>query len=117
MVQYNQSGYQYNEGRYNAVTVTATGDAPLGALVASASATITPGPGPAPSTLAGGGRYPYAKSRNKPKFKGPVVELVELQPSIVKASAGRVRVGASAAAFGAVTFSAEEDDLQVLLML
>lgn len=41
MVQYNQSGYLYNEGRYNAETITATADATLGALSATSSATVT----------------------------------------------------------------------------
>lgn len=110
MVTYNQPGVQYNEGRYNAVTVVGSGSSNLGGLTAQVGARVVLGPGVP---------YPYRKSRNKPKVKGPVIELVDAPPpvKIVVGFGVPVRAGVSASARGLVTFSAEEDDLQVLLML
>lgn len=98
----------------------AIADAPLGSLVAEATAEIPTPPTPAP--LAGGGRR-YS-TVPKQTYERPVVEpVVEITPTkpiripnTVTAIAS-VSAGLSAAASGMVTFSAEDDDLQVLLML
>ena len=98
----------------------AIADAPLGSLVAEATAEIPTPPTPAP--LAGGGRR-YS-TVPKQTYERPVVEpVVEItptkpirMPNTVNAIAS-VSAGLSAAASGMVTFSAEDDDLQVLLML
>ena len=113
MVTYNQPGIQYNEGRYNAVTVSATGSAQLGALTAVAGAT------PVPRPVQGAGRpNPYLVPRPRRKKKAePIVVEAPRMPVRVVAVCVPVAVGFAADALAQVTFVAEEDDLQVLLML
>jgi hypothetical protein len=117
MVTYNQPGVQYNEGRYNAVTVVASASGVLGGLVAVADATPVP-PAPSPTPLPGG--VPYRQPRRiKKREPEPVLEVVEpvVEPVVVEAFVTPLVIGMSASAVGLITFSAEEDDLQVLLML
>jgi hypothetical protein len=114
MVTYNQLGVEYNEGRYNAVTVSASASAVLGGVVAVADATPVP-PAPAGGPV-GGGRLPYAVSRaGRRRVRRD--ELVVVEPRRVNALCVPVTVGFAADVLASVTFSAEDDDLQVLLML
>jgi hypothetical protein len=102
------------------VSADAVGDAPLGGLIASATGTVTPQPTPPqPQQFVGG--QPYRQRRPRPKKVEPVVELV---PEIVVVPAKTVLAyctpivaSVNASAVGDITFVAEEDDLQVLLML
>jgi hypothetical protein len=112
MVTYNQPNVGYNEGRYNAVTVSATASAALGGLTAVADAQPIPAPVERP---VGGGRYPYRVDRRRVAV-GRVVEPVRV-PVLVEALCVPVVVSVGVVAFAGVTFSGEEDDLEVLLLL
>jgi hypothetical protein len=97
----------------------ASASAALGGLTASAVGTVTPQPPVPPQPVEGGGRpYPYRRQKKVKKVE-PVVEVVEVvrEPATVVAYCNPVVAGVVAAAVGEITFSAEEDDLQVLLML
>ena len=113
MVQYNQPGVQYNQGRYNAETITAVCAAQLGGMVAVVAGDITPAPSsPNPYLI------PRQKRRKKvPQPVAQVETVIVPAPSTVKAYCVPVTASVVAFASGGVTFSAEEDDLQVLLML
>ena len=118
MVTYNQPGVQYNEGRYNAVTVVGSGSSSLGGLIASALGTVTPQPQPQPSQ--GGGGEPYRYPRPRKKKPEPVViveEIVVVPVKEIQAYCTPIVVSVTAAAEGSITFDAEDDDLQVLLMV
>jgi hypothetical protein len=101
-----------------AVSADAVGDAPLGGLDATATGTVTPQPTP-PQQFVGG--QPYRQRKPRPKKVEPVVELVpEIvapNPKTVLAYCTPIVASVNARAEGSVTFVAEEDDLQVLLML
>lgn len=91
--------------------------AQLGEMTASAIGTVTPQPQPD----AGGGGEPYRYPRPKKKKIQEVVIVedivVEVEPNVVEAYLAPIFVGSSASAVGSITFSAEDDDLQVMLML
>jgi hypothetical protein len=91
--------------------------AELGPMVATAVGTVTPQPQPD----AGGGGEPYRYPRPKKKKIEEVVIvediIVEVAPNVVEAYLAPIFVGLSASAVGSITFSAEDDDLQVMLML
>ena len=101
-----------------AVSADAVGDAPLGGLDATATGTVTPQPTP-PQQFVGG--QPYRQRKPRPKKVEPVVELVPeivvANPKTVLAYCTPIVASVNARAEGSVTFVAEEDDLQVLLML
>ena len=91
----------------------------LGGLDATAIGTVTPQPTPPQPQTQGGGR-PYPQ--RKPKSKK--VEVVEAEPEVVLVQVKTVEAyctpivaSVSAVALGSITFIAEDDDLQVLLML
>jgi hypothetical protein len=70
-----------------------------------------------PQPVQGGGQpYPYRRPKPRTKVEPIVVEVVR-ETVVVEAYCAPIFVGMSASANGAVTFSAEDDDLQVLLML
>jgi hypothetical protein len=103
-----------------AVSADAVGDAPLGGLTASAIGTVTPQPTPPqPQQFVGG--QPYRQRRPRPKKVEPVVELVPeivvVPAKTVLAYCAPIVASVNASAVGDITFVAEEDDLQVLLML
>jgi len=99
-------------------TVTPFGSmtAELGPMVASAIGTITPQPAPD----AGGGGEPYRDPRPKRKKVEPVfiVEEIVIEKTVktVEAFVVPIFIGFTATAQGTITFSGEDDDLQVLLM-
>ena len=99
------------------VTPFGTLTAELGPMVATAVGTVTPQPQPD----AGGGGEPYRYPRPKKKKIEEVVIvediIVEVAPNVVEAYLAPIFVGLSASAVGSITFSAEDDDLQVMLML
>ena len=113
------------EALLGGLTATATGSvtpfgtmtAELGPMVATAVGTVTPQPQPD----AGGGGEPYRYPRPKKKKIQEVVIVedivVEVAPNVVEAYVAPIFVGLSASAVGSITFSAEDDDLQVMLML
>jgi hypothetical protein len=86
--------------------------ADLGGLEAAATGTVTP---VTPTTQLGG--VPYRR-RKKPE---PVIEVqpepVPKPVAVIEAYCTPIVVGAKTAAVGIITFNAEDDDLQVLLML
>ena len=102
------------------VTVSGLGSAALGGLTAVAVGPVTP-----PSPAGGEARpNPYLQPRRKKQpikkaaaAKARVVVAETPAPKLVKAFGKPTFVGLKAKAEGKVTFSAEEDDLQVLLML
>jgi hypothetical protein len=102
------------------VSADAVGDAPLGGLAASAIGTVTPQPTPPqPQQQTGGRPYPYAQPRQKkrePEIE-IVPEIVVPNPKMVLAYCTPIVAGVNASAVGDITFVAEDDDLQVLLML
>ena len=103
-----------------AVSADAVGDAPLGGLDATAIGTVTPQPTPPqPQQFVGG--QPYRQRKPRPKKVEPVVELVPeivvANPKTVLAYCMPIVAGVTASAAGEIAFVAEEDDLQVLLML
>jgi hypothetical protein len=102
------------------VSADAVGDAPLGGLDASATGTVTPQPTPPqPQQFVGG--QPYRQRKPRPKKVEPVVELVPevvvANPKTVQAYCTPIVASVKASASGEITFVAEDDDLQVLLML
>ena len=103
------------------VTPIGTMTANLGGLDATAIATVIPQPTPPqPQTQGGGGRlHPYRQSRPKQAAPQPVVEpgIVVVPVKTVQAYCTPIVASVSASAQGRVTFVAEDDDLQVLLML
>jgi hypothetical protein len=102
------------------VTPIGTMAANLGVLDASAIGTVTPQPTPPQPQQQIGGQ-PYRQRRPRPKKVEPVVELVPevvvVNPKTVQAYCTPIVTGMNASAVGDITFVAEEDDLQVLLML
>ena len=100
------------------VTPLGTMTANLGGLDATATGTVTP---VTPAVQPGGAPYPYR--RQKPRKKAePIVEVSEPETvvvpvKIVEAYCTPIVASVSAAASGSVTFVAEDDDLQVILML
>jgi hypothetical protein len=103
------------------VSADAVGDAPLGGLTASATGTVVPPtPPPAPVQQTGGRPYPYRQPRRK-KTETPIVEevfeIVPVPTKTVLAYCTPIVAGVNASAVGDITFVAEDDDLQVLLML
>jgi hypothetical protein len=102
------------------VSADAVGDAPLGGLTASATGTVVPPtPPPAPVQQTGGRPYPYAQPRQKKREPEVEVvpEVVVPNPKTVLAYCTPIVASVNASAVGDITFVAEEDDLQVLLML
>jgi hypothetical protein len=102
------------------VSADAVGDAPLGGLAASATGTVVPPtPPPAPVQQTGGRPYPYAQPRQKKREPEVEVvpEVVVPNPKTVLAYCTPIVASANASAIGDITFVAEDDDLQVLLML
>ena len=100
------------------VTPLGTMTANLGGLDATATGTVTP---VTPAVQPGGAPYPYRRQKPRKKTE-PVVELVEpemvvVQVKTVEAYCTPIVASVSAAASGSVTFVAEDDDLQVILML
>lgn len=89
--------------------------AELGPMVATAVGTITPQPSPVSS---GGGRPNYRQPKRK-KVQPVIVQevVVESTVKVVEAFVTPLFVGFTATAQGSITFSAEDDDLQVMLML
>ena len=117
-------------GNLGSVVAAATGTviplgtmtANLGGLDATAIGTVTPQPTPPqPQTQGGGGGrlYPYRQSRPKQPAPQPVVEpeAIVVPVKTVQAYCTPIVASVSASAQGRVTFVAEDDDLQVLLML
>lgn len=117
-------------GNLGSVVAAATGTviplgtmtANLGGLDATAIGTVTPQPTPPqPQTQGGGGGrlYPYRQSRPKQPAPQPVVEpeVIVVPVKTVQAYCTPIVASVSASAQGRVTFVAEDDDLQVLLML
>jgi hypothetical protein len=112
-------------GNLGSVVAAATGTviplgtmtANLGGLDATATGTVTP---VTPAVQPGGAPYPYR--RQKPRMKTePVVELVEpetvvVQVKTVEAYCTPIVASVTATAEGSITFVAEDDDLQVILM-
>jgi hypothetical protein len=101
-----------------AVSADAVGDAPLGGLDASATGTVVP---PTPPAVQTGGRpNPYRQPRRK-KTETPIVEetfeVVTIPTKTVLAYCTPIVASVKASAAGEITFVAEDDDLQVLLML
>ena len=97
-----------------------TASGALGGLTASAVGTVTPQPQPEPEPTGGGQPYWYPRPKPRKKVEAVVVEVEEevvVVPAVVEAYCTPIFVGMSASAGGRITFSAEEDDLQVLLML
>jgi hypothetical protein len=102
------------------VSADAVGDAPLGGLTASAIGTVTPQPTPPqPQQQTGGRPYPYAQPRQKKREPEVEVvpEVVVPNPKTVLAYCTPIVASVNASAVGDITFVAEDDDLQVLLML
>lgn len=103
------------------ITPLGTMTANLGGLDATATGTVTPQPTPPqPETQGGGGRLrPYRQSRPKQAAPQPVVEaeVVVVPVKTVQAYCTPIVASVSAVASGSVTFVAEDDDLQVILML
>lgn len=118
------------------VTHTATADAPLGtltatataqigeivlaqallgALTATATATVTPGPGPAVRPSTGGRRDRFDIRPEIPKLV-PKIEP-KPRPGFVQAFGLAYLTGLQAQAEGLVTYVAENDDEEVLLLL
>ena len=96
-----------------------TASGALGGLTASAVGTVTPQPQPEPEPTGGGQPYWYPRPKPRKKVE-PIVEVVEelvVVPAVVEAYCTPIFAGVSASADGRITFSAEEDDLQVMLML
>lgn len=92
----------------------------LGGLTASAVGTVTPQPQPEPEPTGGGQPYPYRRPKPRKKVEAVVVEVedeVVVVPAVVEAYCTPIFAAVSASAGGRITFSAEEDDLQVMLML
>lgn len=90
----------------------------LGGLDAVALGTVTP---VTPTVQPGGAPYPYRRQKSRKKAE-PVVEVLEPETVLVvvktvEAYCTPIVASVSAYAEGAVTFVAEDDDLQVLLML
>lgn len=116
-------------GNLGSVIAVATGTviplgtmtANLGGLDATAIGTVIPQPTPPqPQTQGGGGRlHPYRQSRPKQAAPQPVVEpeIVVVPVKTVQAYCTPIVASVSASAQGRVTFVAEDDDLQVILML
>lgn len=113
-------------GNLGSVVAAATGTviplgtmtANLGGLDATATGTVTP---VTPAVQPGGAPYPYRRQKPRKKTE-PVIELVEpetvvVQVKTVQAYCTPIVASVSASAQGRVTFVAEDDDLQVLLML
>jgi hypothetical protein len=103
------------------VSADAVGDAPLGGLAASATGTVVPPtPPPAPVQQTGGRPLPYRQPRRK-KVETPIVEevfeIVPVPTKTVLAYCTPIVASVNASAVGEITFVAEDDDLQVLLML
>jgi hypothetical protein len=101
-----------------AVSADAVGDAPLGGLDAAAIGTVVP---PTPPAVQTGGRpNPYRQPRRK-KTQTPIVEetfeVVTIPSKTVLAYCTPIVASVKASAYGEITFVAEDDDLQVLLML
>ena len=97
-----------------------TASGALGGLTASAVGTVTPQPQPEPEPTGGGQPYWYPRPKPRKKVEAVVVEVedeVVVVPAVVEAYCTPIFVGMSASAGGRITFSAEEDDLQVMLML
>jgi len=91
----------------------------LGGLVASAVGSVTPQPQPEPEPTGGGQPYWYPRPKPRKKVE-PIVEVVDelvVVPAVVEAYCTPIFAGVSASADGRITFSAEDDDLQVMLML
>jgi hypothetical protein len=104
-----------------AVSADAVGDAPLGGLDAAATGTVIPPTPPEPPAQQTGGRpNPYRQPRRK-KTETPIVEetfeIVAIPTKTVLAYCTPIIASVKATAEGSVTFVAEDDDLQVLLML
>jgi hypothetical protein len=102
------------------VTPIGTMTANLGGLDTSATGTVTPQPTPPqPKQFVGG--QPYRQRKPRPKKVEPVVELVPevivANPKTVQAYCTPIVASVKASASGEITFVAEDDDLQVLLML
>jgi len=89
--------------------------ADLGGLDGSATGEVTP----QPSQDGGGHSEPYRYPRPIKKKIQPVVEpeVVVITTKEVEAYIAPIFVGFAAEAEGSITFVAEDDDLQVLLML
>jgi hypothetical protein len=103
------------------VSADAVGDAPLGGLDAAATGTVIPPTPPEPPAQQTGGRpNPYRQPRRK-KTETPIVEetfeIVAIPTKTVLAYCTPIVASMKANAEASVTFVAEDDDLQVLLML
>jgi hypothetical protein len=103
------------------VSADAVGDAPLGGLDAAATGTVIPPTPPEPPAQQTGGRpNPYRQPRRK-KTETPIVEetfeIVAIPTKTVLAYCTPIVASIKASASGQITFVAEDDDLQVLLML
>jgi hypothetical protein len=96
-----------------------TMNAELGAMVATAVGTVTPQPQLDSGGGGGGEPYRYPRPKRKKVEQVVIVEdvVVEVVPNVVEAYLAPIFVGLSASAVGSITFSAEDDDLQVMLML
>ena len=100
------------------VTPLGTMTANLGGLHATATGTVTP---VTPAVQPGGAPYPYRRQKPRKKVE-PIVEVSEPETVVVpvktvEAYCTPIVASVSAAASGSVTFVAEDDDLQVILML
>jgi hypothetical protein len=91
----------------------------LGGLVGVAVGTVTPQPQPEPVSDGGGQPYPYRRQRPRKKVESvvDVVEMVVEPVRVVEGYVAPIVIGCQASAVGVIAFSAEEDDLQVVLML
>jgi hypothetical protein len=98
-----------------AVSADAVGDAPLGGLDATATAEVTPQP--TPTVLPAGSPYRRPRRKKVPDVAPVLQEPEPVIVNVVEAFVTPIVASVTATATGAMTFSREEDDLQVLLML
>jgi len=90
--------------------------AQLGPMVAAATGAVTP----QPTAVSGGSDYPRPRRpqpKPKPRPRPQIEETPVAAVAVVEAFTAPLVVSLKASATAAVTFSAEDDDLQVLLML
>jgi hypothetical protein len=98
-----------------AISADAVGDAPLGGLDATATGEVTPQP--TPTVLPAGSPYRRPQRKKEPDVAPVLQEPEPIVVNVVEAFVTPLVASVTATATGAVMFSREEDDLQVLLML
>jgi hypothetical protein len=98
-----------------AVSADGVGDAPLGGLDATVTGEVTPQP--TPTVLPAGSPYRRPRRKKEPDVAPVLQEPEPIVVNVVEAFVTPLVASVTATATGAVTFSREEDDLQVILML